>query len=396
MRNWTGTQRARALVTLGLLLLVAALLYTARKALLPFVWGVFFAYIMLPAINWLDSVVRPRFGGRHLVRSLAVFVVYLLTVGVIIGLLAFIIPPIGAQVEFLLQRLPQFARNVRNAAPEIVQGWLDKYNEVVPADIRSTLQGSIENVLRSLVSAIQAGIFTSIRVVFSTLSFVLGLVVVPIWMFYILRDEPEMDALFYRLIPPAYREDARNVQKLIDTVLGAYLRGQLLLCFSVSIMFTTGLLILGVDFALLLGTIAGILEVIPVLGPILGAIPAILVTLASSPANLLWVIVLAFAVQQIENGLLVPQVTGGMTKLHPALVMVVLVVGSEVAGIWGVILGVPLTAVVRDLGRYLYLRLSEEPLSPREAMARVYTKPSVRLRLIPRVRALLKRSEGER
>ena len=120
-------------------------------------------------------------------------------------------------------------------------------------------------------------------------------------MFYVLRDQPEMSATLYRLIPPAYREDARHMIMLLDSLLGSYLRGQLVLCLSVGIMTTIGLTMLGVDLALLLGTLAGIFEVVPVLGPLLGAIPAILVTLAASPSNLLWVIALAFVVQQIEN-----------------------------------------------------------------------------------------------
>jgi predicted PurR-regulated permease PerM len=210
-----------------------------------------------------------------------------------------------------------------------------------------------------------------VNLVFTTLSFVVGLLLVPLWMFYVLRDQPEMSATFYRLIPPAYREDARHMIMVLDSLLGSYLRGQLILCLSVGIMTTIGLTILGVDLALLLGTLAGIFEVVPVLGPILGAIPAILVTLAASPSNLLWVIALAFAVQQIENYVLVPQIARGSIQVPPALAILVLIVGSEVGGVLGAILSLPLTATVRDIAHYLYLRLSDEPLSPQEAVFRV-------------------------
>ena len=121
----------------------------------------------------------------------------------------------------------------------------------------------------------------------------------------------------------------------------------------------------------LLGTIAGILEIVPVLGPALGAVPAVLVALATSPSNLLWVIVLALAVQQLENLFLVPQVQGMTVRLHPAIVMLALLVGSEVAGVLGVILSVPLTAMFRDLVSYVYLRLADSPLPAAEAMARL-------------------------
>jgi predicted PurR-regulated permease PerM len=190
-------------------------------------------------------------------------------------------------------------------------------------------------------------------------------------MFYVLRDQPEMDASFNRLIPAAYRRDVWNIRILIDAVLSSYLRGQVVLSLSVAIMYTVGLEILGIDFALLLGTIVGVLEIVPVLGPILGAIPAILVTLATSPSKVFLVILLAFAVQQIENYLLLPQVAHGTVKLRPAIVMIILVVGGAVAGVVGILLSVPLTAITRDVAHYLYLRASEEPLSPEEALARV-------------------------
>jgi predicted PurR-regulated permease PerM len=190
-------------------------------------------------------------------------------------------------------------------------------------------------------------------------------------MFYVLRDQPEMSATFYRLIPPAYREDAHQMTIVLDSLLGSYFRGQLILCLSVGLMTTLGLTLLGVDLALLLGTLAGIFELVPVLGPILGAIPAIIVTLAGSPSNLFWVIVLVFAVQQIENTLLVPQVARRSVHIPPALAILVLIVGSEVGGVLGAILSLPLTATVRDIARYLYLRLSDEPLSPQEAASRI-------------------------
>jgi predicted PurR-regulated permease PerM len=305
-------------------------------------------------------------------RTLSVIIIYVLAVGVVAASVTFIIRPITTQVDFLVQEFPGFALKVYSAAPEAVRGWWDEYSAIVPDDIRLALQRTVESTFQSLMEAVQVGIFRTLGVAFSTVSFVLGLVVVPLWMFYILRDQPQMIEWLYRLIPGEHQEDARNIQGLIDAVLGAYLRGQLILCLSVAIMFMVGLGIMGIELALLLGTIAGVFEIVPVLGPILGAIPAVLVTLATDPRKALGVIVLAFAVQQIENYVLVPQVTGETVKLHPAIVMLILVVGSEVAGIWGVVLGVPLTAVVRDVLRYLYLRLSDEPLSASEAMARLH------------------------
>ncbi len=369
--NWTSTQRARALVALGVLLLVAVPLYMARRALLPFVLGAALVYILLPLTNFLNSALPASWRRRGLWRSLSVLAVYVLVIAAIVGLLGFVIPPIGAQVGFLAQRLPEFARNVYTGAPEIVRVWMDEYNQIVPESIRAAIQRSVEGTIQSLISTIQTGIFKSIGVVFSTLSFVLGLLVVPFWMFYVLRDQPQIGAWFSQLVPEAYREDMASVVTLMDAALGAYLRGRIILGFCMAVMCTVGLLVIRIDFALLLGTIAGVFEIVPVIGIIIGAIPIMLVTLATSPSQLLWVILLIVAAQQIVDYLLLPLVARGTVGLHPALVMLVIVVGSEVAGVWGVLLGVPVAAAIRDVAHYVSLRLSEQPLPPRQAVTRV-------------------------
>jgi len=162
-------------------------------------------------------------------------------------------------------------------------------------------------------------------------------------------------------------------------VLSAYVRGQLLLMLFVGGMATIALLIIDVPFALLLGVIAGIFEALPFVGPILGAIPAVLVALLSDPASAIWVVVSFFAIQQVENLILVPRISGESVKLHPAMVMVVLVVGNELAGFLGMLVAVPITAVIRDVFKYLYLRLQDAPLGPEEAIADIRSGKEVQL-----------------
>ena len=382
MAGWTTVRRARAVLTLVLVLLVAGLLYTARRALVPLSAGTLIAYIMLPVIDWLDTHIRPAFRKRRFVRTAMVLVVYLLSLAVVASFLASIIPPIGAQLDTLLARLPMLAESVRRVAPELVQHLLERYNELVPATVRLAVQRSIENTVQALADTVQSGILKAVNLVFTTLSFVVGLLVVPLWMFYVLRDRPEISAAFYRLVPIQFRDDARHIVQLVDGLLGSYLRGQLILCLSVGAATTIGLSILGIDLALLLGTIAGILEIVPVLGPVLGAVPAILVTLASAPERLLWVVGLAFVVQQLENYVLVPQVSHGSMRIPPAVSILVLIVGSEVAGVLGAILSLPLTAMVRDVAHYLYLRLDDAALSPSDAVERVRAAPLSSLPLL--------------
>jgi predicted PurR-regulated permease PerM len=369
--SWSVRRWARTLLVLILLGLVLHLLWRARAGLAPFLLGTVSAYLLLPLVNRLDRVMRPALHGRRFVRSLAVVVVYGLAILGMVLALAYVVPTIASQITYLAKLLPDLLQRLYKAAPNAVQKWLDQYNSAVPEDVRAAVQQSVQSTMQSLLLALQAGVVRTLTLVFSTLSFVFGLLIVPLWTFFVLRDQPELEAQLYRAIAPAYRDDVRSLRVLLDSVLGAYLRGQLILCLSVGVASTIGFLLIGLDFAVSLGTMAGILEVIPVLGPTLGAIPALLMALATSPDKMIWVVVLAVAVQQLENTILVPQVSAGVARMHPAVMMIVLVVGTAVGGAVGVLLSVPLVASVRDIAMYLYYRLADEPLAPHEALARV-------------------------
>jgi predicted PurR-regulated permease PerM len=237
------------------------------------------------------------------------------------------------------------------------------------------LRGLADDVLRTL----QDGLVATLTTVFSTISFIIGLVVIPFWLFYILHDESQVKEGVIQALPRQLRADVLCMARLIDDVLSAYIRGQLLLCFFVGGMATVALAIIGVPFALVLGLIAGIFEALPYVGPILGAVPAIVVAVLSNPGSALWVAIVFFAIQQVENLILVPRIAGKSVKLHPAMVMVVLVIGNELAGFLGMLIAVPITAVLRDVFKYLYLRFLDEPLTPEEAMTNIRADQEVQL-----------------
>jgi predicted PurR-regulated permease PerM len=148
---------------------------------------------------------------------------------------------------------------------------------------------------------------------------------------------------------------------IANEVLGAYVRAQLILVVVVGILVFLGLFLLGIRFSVLLAVIAGVFELVPVIGPLLGAIPGILVTLATSPEDLVWVALLYVGIQIVENALLVPRLQSHAVNIHPAIIMVILVIGSEAAGLWGVVIGVPLAAVGRDVFKYFFHEWSAGP-----------------------------------
>jgi len=368
-------RRSRVLLWLAAALLVGGMIWAAREVLLPYLLGLILAYLLLPVVNWLDRRMPARLRGWHVARPLAIVLTYLLLLILIAGILAFFVPLVAEQISTLIDRWPELVSRVEDWG---TRGW-GWYQNNIPADWRQTIEANLTGLINDLIKALQNGLVATARRLFSTISFVIGLVVIPFWLFYILQDESQVKEGVIRVLPLQLRADLVCMARLIDDVLSAYLRGQLLLCLFVGGMATLALLIIGVPFALVLGVVAGILEALPFVGPILGAIPAVLVALLSNPMSALWVAIAFFAIQQVENLLLVPRIAGQSVKLHPAMVMVVLVVGNELAGLVGMLLAVPITAVLRDLFKYLYLRFLDEPLAPEAAMASIRAGKEVQL-----------------
>ncbi|MDI7275278.1 MAG: AI-2E family transporter, partial [Anaerolineae bacterium] len=156
-----------------------------------------------------------------------------------------------------------------------------------------------------------------------------------------------------------------------DDVLGAYIRGQLVVAAVVGVLTTVSLFALGVDFAILLGFFAFVGDLIPTLGPILAAIPTVIIAALERPILGLWALLALIAVQQFESILIGPRVVGSIVRLTPAVIIVLLVIGGQLWGFIGLLIVVPLFALVRDLVRYVNWRTSAEAYSPEEALRRV-------------------------
>jgi predicted PurR-regulated permease PerM len=310
-----------------------------------------------------------------LARPLSIILTYLLFILIVAGLIAFVVPVMGQQVGTFIERIPQYQERLGDLIDEIRQ-W---YEGSIPESLKSTIEANLTEIAQGVLGEVQDNLFGMISTVFGSINFLIGLIIIPFWLFYILQDESRVKGGIMEALHPALRDDVRSLAALVDDVLSAYVRGQLILCLFVGGLATIAMFVIGVPFAPVLGLIAGVFEVLPNIGPYLGAIPAILIALATKPVSAIWVAVAFFAIQMIENLILVPRISGNSVKLHPALVMMVLVIGGQLAGFWGMLIAVPVTAIVRDVFLYLYLRLLDEPLSPEQAVARMRSDQEVQM-----------------
>jgi predicted PurR-regulated permease PerM len=375
MSFWYSARFKRFVLWFTMSALVVALLWMARPVLVPFVLGLVLAYLLLPLVHWLERHMPARLRAWRVARPLSIILTYLLFVLIIAGVVAFVVPVMARQVGTFVERIPQY----RDQLGDLIQEILQWYENSIPESWKATVEENLSEIARVALGEVQDNLLGMIRTVFGSLNFLVGLVIIPFWLFYILQDESRVKSGIMEALHPELRADVQSLATLVDGVLSAYVRGQLLLCLFVGALATIALLIIGVPFAPVLGLIAGIFEVLPNIGPYLGAIPAILVALATNPVSAIWVAVAFLAIQMIENLVLVPRISGQSVKLHPALVMMVLVIGGQLAGFWGMLIAVPVTAVIRDVFLYLYLRLLDEPLSPEEAVVRMRSDQEVQM-----------------
>jgi len=296
--------------------------------LLAFVWLVlqirdilfllFIAFIIMaalrPAVDWLDSKKVPRIIGA--------FLMYILVFGVIGLSLAGIIPSLVIQFTKLTNIFPT------------VLGKIIPYWNIDVSAITQQLAPIGENVLKLTI-----GIFSNIATTFMVLVFA----------FYFLLERKYAHKFVSGFLGEEQAGVIIGTLLRIEQRLGSWVGGQLILMLSVGILSYIGLVVLGIEFALPLAIVAGILEIIPTIGPVVSSIPAIIVAFGIAPIYGLYTAILYIVIQQLENNILVPVVMKRSVGLHPLVTIVSLLVGARLGGVVGAILAVPALLIIQEL-----------------------------------------------
>ena len=355
--------RARTVLWALMLIGITFFAWRARFALLPFAFGSIIAYAFTPVIDHMASVVPARSHQADVVRrGVAVLVLYGLIALVLFGIGLVLVPVATDQTARFIDDLPQLIDDARLEFNELLR----EYRDRVPAGAQERIDGYVEELGNTLADAVAVTFRGSITRITGTIGLVFGLIVVPFWLFYALRDRHFVAQNFRRAVPEPIREDVTNVLRMSDRLLGRYIRAQLMLGVVVGLAVGLGLTVMSVELSLALGIFAGVTELIPIIGPWLGAIPAIVIVAATDPGLLPWVALLYVVVQQLENTVLVPRIQGNALDLHPAMVILLLVVAGSVFGFLGLVLVVPLFAILRELFWYADHRLAGLP--PQDAL----------------------------
>jgi predicted PurR-regulated permease PerM len=344
------------IAVLGLLWLISQ----AGTGLVPFVFALVLAYLLTPLVDRL---------ARRMPRAVAILLVYLVVIGILVGAGFLIIPGLIGQINQFAKNSPGYLEQAQGLARDLQL----QYQQLnLPPEVQTALENTARSALTNIGGAVQGAVVSTLTTVRSVFSFLAGFVVIPFFLFYVLKDKDRGGAWLKGIIPRQWQSDVARMAGIANDILNDYIRGQLILGVVVGIATGAGLFLVGSPYWLVLAIIAGFTELIPILGPIIGAIPGLAVA-AFQPEGLplvLKVLAVYIVVQQLENNLLVPKIQGDSVKLHPAIILLVLVVGGQVAGLIGLIAAVPIAAIIRDLYIYLYERGVRE-VSPTVAEDRV-------------------------
>lgn len=327
---------------------ICVLMYQLRSALLPFVVGGALAYILDPFVSWLERRIPWMSSRPELKRVLLIALIFVIAAIVAVAALIAGVTILIHEIQAFINELPRLIEASR-ATIESLDAQLEAN---LPEEVVVVIHDAAQDLGKGVVGAARVFAVRTYGVVSQTMSLLLGLAMVPLVLFYILKDKGKIIEGMLNALSPEPRMHTRNILSILNGVFSAYIRGQLLLGLIVGVFVFLGLWLLDVPFAPVLGLVAGITELIPVIGPWLGAIPGLLVVLATAPEKFIWVALLYLGVQLLENSLLVPRIQSESLNLHPVMVLAALIVGSEVAGLWGIILGPPLAAAGREVLLY--------------------------------------------
>jgi predicted PurR-regulated permease PerM len=333
------------------MILAASLIWGLRSVLLPFVIGFIIAYVMLPVIKWIEkrlTGVGKKPTHKKLIRVSIIMIVYVLTLAIIGLIIFYIITIIGKSLTSFAQDAPLLIPNSLDAVAE----WLKS----IPFLSSPSIQGQIDSLALKAAAALDTIIqdlpSRGLGILQSSSGMFLGFISMPIFLFYILKDWDKLRNGFQAAMPQWMRVHTLNIFSIIQNVTGRYIRGQLILGLAVGICVFAMLMIMRIDFALPLAAFAAITELVPMIGPWLGGIAGVLVTLAVAPEKIIWVVLGYLIIQLLENSLLVPKIQGKQMNINPAFIIIISILGAYFAGVLGFVIALPLTMTIVEMFKY--------------------------------------------
>ena len=307
----------RTIIFTVLFLVFVGVLFIIRDIILQFFLALLITAVLNPTVS--------RLSKRKIPRAASVLVVYLILFGIVSITIAAVVPALLEQTTAFINNFPRIVGNLG-----------------ISAFVSDQLTQQLVAQLGSLPASVA-------KITLSVFSNAIGLIAVLVFAFYLLSEREKLDEQLADLIGSKKKDAIEGMLAHIETKLGSWARGQLTLMFVVGIANYIGLTLLGIPFALPLSILAGLLEVVPYIGPIIAAVPAVLIGFGISPVLGFAVTALAFLVQQLENYIFVPKIMQKSTGVHPIITLLSLAIGFRLLGFIGILIAVPVFITIQVL-----------------------------------------------
>lgn len=359
LKNWTIQ-----------LLIILAIIYIATKVSFLFQpIGVFFSTIFAPLLisGFLFFIFNPvvKFMQRKLKvsRIFSIIVLYLAIITLIAFAIGSVVPIITKQITSLISDIPFYAKQLEKFITDVSRS--NELKLLISNDYVSLedIQDKLVEFLNGLPNKLTNGIFG----IFSFLTnAVITIVTVPILLFYMFKDGHNFPIAISKFIPKQYRKESLKVIEDVGSTLSSYISGQVTVASIVGLLSLIGYWIIDLPYALLLALVVAITNIIPYVGPIIGAAPAFIIALFDSPWQALLVVIVATIAQQAEGNFLSPLILGKSLDIHPATVIILLLASGNIAGIIGMVLAVPTYAVTKTIALSIarFLKIRKEATTP--------------------------------
>lgn len=308
---------------------------------IPLIISLIFYYLFMPIMKMLTK--------QGISRNQSIAIVFFLITLLIIIFIIWFIPFIRVQMGSLIQEFP----NYYNAISEQISHFLTSETYAQFSQYIDTAIVSIEKAFTEYSTTFISRTVTSLgSTVGAIASIGIALITAPIMLYYLLKEDYKLPDQVMKFIPTKSRPTVRQMIREINEQLSLYIRGQLIVALAVAIMFMVGYSIIGLPYAVALGIISGVLNIIPYLGSFLAMIPAIIIAIVHSPVMIVKVLIVAFIEQTLEGRIISPKVLGDNLNIHPIVILIVLLTAGRLYGVTGVIIGVPVYAVIKVFLRH--------------------------------------------
>jgi predicted PurR-regulated permease PerM len=324
------------------LLVVLYVVYIYRvdigSILKPFLFSAVLAYILNPLVEVFER--------RNIKRIYSVLIVYLIFTALILLFVFILIPRLVKDIKILVVNLPYYSVHIQGRMKEFQNSYI---NSNLPQGLKDIIDENIITLQNMIITALQS----TLDVAVNTFSKILNIVIIPILVFYMLKDAEYFKNQCMLLMPKRHRNKAILLFRDIDNAFGKFIRGQIIVALFVSILTTLALAILNVKYAVFLGLFSGIANIIPYFGPIIGIIPTVIFALFDSTSKAIYAAMAFIVIQQIESGILTPKIIGESVGVHPVYVILSLFIGGKFMGIAGMVIAVPILVAIKLTMRHL-------------------------------------------